>query len=130
MNIIKPIDCDNIEKFFKAFPQRESFLFEERNLELVRKESSTGEISRLIYPSDEFSFIEAMFEIVEEVIYTYNDEDKTKCKFLRECIIGRLHWKEAGELFRIRRRTYFAWRREILEDAIVLAIGRGILKIN
>jgi hypothetical protein len=70
-----------------------------------------------------------MFEVVERTIDCYKMSAE-KSDFIQKCIIEKRSWKKACDEFHIERRTYFAWREEILSDAVICAIANKLIDLS
>ena len=70
-----------------------------------------------------------MFRIVEKTKDSFS-EDKEKSFFIEQCIIGGKVWEQAYDRFHIEKRTYSAWKREILFDATIFALLDGLIGLN
>ena len=70
-----------------------------------------------------------MFNVIEKTKNSFS-EDKEKSFFIEQCIIGGKVWEQAYDDFHIEKRTYYAWKREILVDATIFALLDGLLQLN
>ncbi len=79
--------------------------------------------------SDTSDYDIKMYKIVEKTIKLYQYE-KEKTFFIRKCMLPGKTWGEVLDDFNIERRTFFMWKREILSDAVVLALKEKLIDLN
>jgi len=73
---------------------------------------------------------ERIYKIVEKIIKIYK-QDPEKSLFIEKGLIEQQPWSlNFRDKFHIERRTYFAWKEEILRDTVICAALQGLIVLD
>ncbi len=97
---------------------KKSYLNYSNNVELIKE-------NREIKSNHEAK----MFEVITQVIKFYK-KNPEKSKFLEKCILNNKSWEQVYEDFYIEKRTYFAWKEEIVYDTVICAAIDGLITLE